>query len=159
MVDPKVSLKVWICVDTSKQVGDRDHLVVFANVEAAEQWFRDNGYPDLSASEYEIMDSEQNEPNIVGGKNLWIYVDTRKRLGRRDHLKVFASENAAEKWLTENDLEGAAFGYEVLGSLPSIAEKRLGEPTDRAIVAAGEPRLEHTIAISSSSSRLKSRRG
>ena len=116
MVDPKVSLKVWICVDTSKQVGDRDHLVVFANVEAAEQWFRDNGYPDLSASEYEIMDSGQNEPNIVGRKNLWIYVDTRKRLGRRDHLKVFASENAAEEWLTENDLEGVAFAYEILGS-------------------------------------------
>jgi hypothetical protein len=29
---------VWIYVDTSKQVGDRDHLKVFANSDLADEW-------------------------------------------------------------------------------------------------------------------------
>ena len=32
-------MTVLIYVDTSKQVGDRDHLKVFANADAAETWF------------------------------------------------------------------------------------------------------------------------
>ncbi len=35
-----------------------------------------------------------------------IYVDTRKQVGDRDHLKVFANADAAETWFTENDPEG-----------------------------------------------------
>jgi hypothetical protein len=35
-------MTVLIYVDTNKQVGDRDHLKVFANVEAAEAWFTEN---------------------------------------------------------------------------------------------------------------------
>jgi hypothetical protein len=31
-------LKVWIYVDTSKQVGDHDHLKVFGKQEAAQAW-------------------------------------------------------------------------------------------------------------------------
>ena len=31
-----------------------------------------------------------------------------------DHLKVFATTDAAERWLDENDPEGVAFEYEVL---------------------------------------------
>jgi hypothetical protein len=34
--------KVWIYVDTSKSVGDPDHLHIFADEDAAEAWFRDN---------------------------------------------------------------------------------------------------------------------
>jgi hypothetical protein len=30
------------------------------------------------------------------------------------HLKVFADEEAANRWLEENDPEGVAFEYEVL---------------------------------------------
>jgi hypothetical protein len=30
-----------------------------------------------------------------------------------DHLKVFASEEAAERWFTEHDPEGVAFEYPV----------------------------------------------
>jgi hypothetical protein len=41
-----------------------------------------------------------------------IYVNTSKQVG--DHLKVFASVDAAETWFEENDPEGAAFEYEVL---------------------------------------------
>ena len=45
---------------------------------------------------------------------VWIYVDTSKQVGDRDHQKVFASEIAAETWLQENDPEGVAFEHEVL---------------------------------------------
>jgi len=36
-------MTVLIYVNTSKQVGDADHLRVFANVDAAETWFEENG--------------------------------------------------------------------------------------------------------------------
>lgn len=43
---------VWIYVDTGKQVGDVDHLKVFGNADAADEWFKVNdpegvvfGYP------------------------------------------------------------------------------------------------------------------
>jgi hypothetical protein len=45
---------------------------------------------------------------------VWIFVDTGKPVGDRNHLKVFASEAAAETLLQENDPEDVAFEYEVL---------------------------------------------
>jgi hypothetical protein len=33
---------VWIYVNTCQQVGDHDHLKVFANADAAETWFAEN---------------------------------------------------------------------------------------------------------------------
>jgi hypothetical protein len=30
-------------------------------------------------------------------------------------MKVFASEEAAQKWIAENDPEGAAFAHDVVG--------------------------------------------
>jgi hypothetical protein len=33
---------------------------------------------------------------------------------KRQHFKVFATKDAAETWLQENDPEGVAFEYEVL---------------------------------------------
>ena len=33
---------VWIYVDTSKEVGDVDHLKVFATAELADEWFEEN---------------------------------------------------------------------------------------------------------------------
>jgi len=46
---------------------------------------------------------------------VWIYVDTNKQVGDVDHLKVFATPEAADEWFKDNDPEGVAFGYEVLG--------------------------------------------
>jgi len=43
-----------------------------------------------------------------------IYVNTSKQVGDVDHLKVFATTEAAETWFEENDPEGGAFEYEVL---------------------------------------------
>jgi hypothetical protein len=45
-----------------------------------------------------------------------IYVDSSKQVGHRHHLKVFANADAAEAWFTENDPEGVAFEYEVIGA-------------------------------------------
>jgi hypothetical protein len=47
-------MTVWIYVDTSKQVGDPNHLKVFANQDAAEAWFAEND-PEGVAFEYEVM--------------------------------------------------------------------------------------------------------
>jgi hypothetical protein len=42
-------------VDTSKQVGDCDHLKVFANADAAETWFEEND-PEGVAFKYEVVE-------------------------------------------------------------------------------------------------------
>jgi hypothetical protein len=47
-------------------------------------------------------------------KTVLIYVNTSKEVGDVDHLKVFANEEAMEKWFEENDPEDVAFQYEVL---------------------------------------------
>ncbi|WP_198164241.1 hypothetical protein [Bradyrhizobium jicamae] len=45
---------------------------------------------------------------------VFVYVNTSKPVGDAEHVKVFANQNAAEKWFEENDPEGVAFEYEVL---------------------------------------------
>lgn len=45
-------------------------------------------------------------------------VNTAKQVGDVDHIKVFATVEAAEIWFEENDPEGVAFEYDQLG-LPS----------------------------------------
>jgi hypothetical protein len=45
---------------------------------------------------------------------VFIYVDTSKEVGDRDHPKIFANADAAETWFEENDPEGVAFEYDVL---------------------------------------------
>ena len=48
-------MTVFVYVNTSKQVGDAEHLKVFANADAAEKWFEEND-PDGVAFEYEVLD-------------------------------------------------------------------------------------------------------
>ena len=45
---------VWIYVDTSKQVGDPDHLKVFGNADAANTWFKEHE-PEGVAFEYPVI--------------------------------------------------------------------------------------------------------
>jgi hypothetical protein len=45
---------------------------------------------------------------------VWIYVDTSKEAGDKDHLKIFANADAAGTWFEENEPEGVAFEYDVL---------------------------------------------
>ena len=42
-----------------------------------------------------------------------VYVNMSKQIGDKDHVKVFANVDAAEKWF-ESDPEGVAFACEVL---------------------------------------------
>jgi hypothetical protein len=51
-------------------------------------------------------------------KTVLINVNTSKDVGDVDHLKVFANADAAEKWFAENDAEGVAFEYPVIGVGP-----------------------------------------
>jgi hypothetical protein len=49
-----------------------------------------------------------------GSKNMvWIYVDTNHQVGHPDHLKVFATPEAADEWFQKSYPEGVAFGYEL----------------------------------------------
>jgi hypothetical protein len=50
-------MTVLIYVDTSKQAGDRDHLKVFANADAAETWFAEND-PEGVAFEYQVLEAK-----------------------------------------------------------------------------------------------------
>ncbi|WP_200844463.1 hypothetical protein [Bradyrhizobium sp. USDA 3458] len=49
-------------------------------------------------------------------KTVWIYADTNKLVGDKDHLKVLSTIEAAEAWLEENQPEGVAFEYPVIES-------------------------------------------
>ena len=49
-------MTVWIYINTSKQVGDPDHVKVFANEEAAQAWFDEND-PEGVAFEYVVRSS------------------------------------------------------------------------------------------------------
>jgi hypothetical protein len=44
---------------------------------------------------------------------VFVYVNTSRQVGDAEHIKVFANQDAAEKWFEENDPEGVAFEYEV----------------------------------------------
>jgi hypothetical protein len=48
-------MTVWIYLDTSRDVGDVDHLKVFANEAAAEAWFKEHE-PEGVAFEYEVIE-------------------------------------------------------------------------------------------------------
>ena len=47
-------------------------------------------------------------------KTVLIYVNPRKQVGDVDHLKVFANQEAADRWFKAN--EGVAFEYEEMGT-------------------------------------------
>jgi hypothetical protein len=46
---------VFVCVNTAKEVGDVDHVKVFACADAAEKWFEEND-PEGVAFEYEVQE-------------------------------------------------------------------------------------------------------
>ena len=48
-------MTVWIYVDPSKEVGDVDHLKVFASLHAAEIWLEEND-PEGVAFEYVVLE-------------------------------------------------------------------------------------------------------
>ncbi len=46
---------VWIHVDTNKEIGDRDHLKVFATPELAKEWIKEND-PEGVMFGYEVIE-------------------------------------------------------------------------------------------------------
>ena len=50
-------MSVWIYVDASKEVGDPDHLKVFADEVAANRWFEENDPEDV-AFEYDVIEAD-----------------------------------------------------------------------------------------------------
>jgi hypothetical protein len=44
----------WVYINTAKEVGDLDYLEVFANEEAAEEWFAEHD-PEAVAFEYPVI--------------------------------------------------------------------------------------------------------
>lgn len=44
---------------------------------------------------------------------VWVYVNTNAEVGDVDHVKVFANEDAANRWFADHDPEGIAFRYQV----------------------------------------------
>jgi hypothetical protein len=69
-----------------------------------------------------LISPERHEVVLAQGldglmKTVWVYVNMSKQVGDKDHLKIFATADAAdaaETWFQENDPEGVAFEYEVL---------------------------------------------
>ena len=59
-------MTVWIYVDTSKDVGDKDRLKVFADPDAAEVWFADND-PEGVAFKYSVESAWENAVTFVQG--------------------------------------------------------------------------------------------
>ncbi len=50
-----MSTNAFVYVNTGKQVGDAEHVKVFANADAAEAWFAKND-PEGAAFEYEVIE-------------------------------------------------------------------------------------------------------
>ncbi|WP_275186442.1 hypothetical protein [Bradyrhizobium sp. CSA112] len=48
-------MTVFVCVNTSKQVGDADYVKVFATMDAAEKWFEENDLEGV-VFEYEVQE-------------------------------------------------------------------------------------------------------
>jgi hypothetical protein len=49
-----------------------------------------------------------------GPMTVFVYIDTSKQIGDNDHIKIFASREAAERWFEDNDPLGFAFECEVM---------------------------------------------
>jgi hypothetical protein len=60
--------------------------------------------------------SDRHHLGPEGGMTVFVYVKTSKQVGEAEHIKVFANSDAAETWFEENDPEGVAFEYPVIGT-------------------------------------------
>jgi hypothetical protein len=71
---------------------------------------RGHDYPGNDTADFPGLRARGRE----GPMTVFVYVNTSKQVGDAEHVKVFATTDAAEKWFEENDPEGVAFEYEVL---------------------------------------------
>jgi hypothetical protein len=54
---------VWIYINASKQVGDRDHVKVFADADSADAWFKLHD-PEGVAFEYPVIRHQAGPPPL-----------------------------------------------------------------------------------------------
>lgn len=87
----------WIYLDdfdrgSQRTIGDPEWVKVFASAEAADRWFEEHD-PEGVAWEYEI----EGEPRQA---SVWIFLadEGSREIGDSSWAKLFASEEAAEKW-------------------------------------------------------------
>jgi hypothetical protein len=59
--------------------------------------------------------TEQQAESPAEMNTVWVYVDTSKRVGDLEHLKVFGRRDAADEWLALHDPKGVAHQYPVIG--------------------------------------------
>jgi hypothetical protein len=70
----------------------------------------------ISPERHEVPEAICDAKDAVGEQamTVWVYFNTSKQVGDKDHVRVFANTDAAETWFEENAPEGVAFEYEVL---------------------------------------------
>jgi hypothetical protein len=78
-------------------------------------------------------------------KTVLIYDNTSKDVGDVDHLKIFASEDAAERWFVENDQEGVAFEYQVTRMSAAHAYERGSFWRNRSLSSVHRWRAGHVL--------------
>jgi hypothetical protein len=85
---------VWIYVDTSKEVGDVDHLKVFATPELADEWFQESD-PEGVAFGYEVLGDETRPRSYCPACGALI--DTRDLSQILAHVRDAQSSNFPER--------------------------------------------------------------
>ncbi|MDH2350540.1 hypothetical protein QCM80_07635 [Bradyrhizobium sp. SSUT112] len=99
---------VWLYLDDyenskSRMMGDPGWVKVFASVDVADTWFKEND-PEGVAWEYEVEGGQAQ-------RSVWLYSPdpTSRAIGDLDWVKLFASNEGAEKWLRRT-IQGARRG-------------------------------------------------
>lgn len=102
----------WIYLDdfdrgTQRTIGDPEWVKVFPSAEAADRWF-DKHDPEGVAWEYEIEGGPRQT-------SVWIFLadEVSRAIGDLAWAKLFASRQAAEKWLEQNAPGGKIWEYPV----------------------------------------------
>jgi hypothetical protein len=85
---------VWIYVDTNTEVGDADHLKVFATAELADEWFKEND-PEGVVFGYEVLGDETRPRSYCPACGALI--DTRDLSQILAHVRDTQSSNFPER--------------------------------------------------------------
>lgn len=90
---------------TRRTIGDPEWVKVFASADAADRWF-DKHDPEGVAWEYEIEGGARQA-------SVWIFLadEVSRAIGDLAWAKLFASRQAAEKWLEQNAPGGKIWEY------------------------------------------------
>jgi hypothetical protein len=62
----------------------------------------------------ECITEQQAEPPEEMN-TVWVYVDTSKRVGDLEYLKIFGRRDVADDWLALHDPKGVAHQYPIIG--------------------------------------------